>query len=412
MSVEPGVWALWGIGMITAGVLYLIGQWEPVRVESNLAGFFFSARLRYALAGGVLGGLWPPMALAAFETGLLWCAVFFFSWFGLVAGLELERRILRRQTGASVLLESGIMCFTVAVVLLAAYAATRLPAVARLNLNSRNLLIVCGLCVVAGTLNREGALVGRGSIERRMWKPTLVTLYGIVLAVLGVMQGHGEAFEIHLPLVAAAGDLVIRGLGPQLICTCLLGVAVGILGDLLSREEMPEGPLFFLVASALLVGGGVAMVLGLEPIWVGLVAGAWLINSTLYRLPVIQMVDRSHGYVQLGLLFVCGCIIGRQVVLAQIDWKLGVWIVALVVTVRTLARMVEVQLGGRFLDRRTLRLARSRLPQQVGLNDIGLVFALMLWFVLDPQQGAAVVAAALLGQVILHYIGYWLKKRS
>ena len=403
-------WGLWGLGVILLGMLYLVDYWVPVKVAGSWASLFLTLRLRYLLAGSLCGGLGAQTSNVYFETCMLYGIVFCFCWFGLVTGMHLEGRALQRQTWVAVLLEGGIMCLTVAFVLFIYYLATRMPSGVRLNLNSHTILIIGGLCVVAQTLSPGAILPGRG-IERRIWKPTLATLYGIGLAMWGTIQTYDGVFEMVFSL-EFTGDWVISGLNSQLIFACLLGAAIGIIGDLLSRDELPEVGLFFLIAMVLLSGGGIARVLGLEPLLVGVVAGIWIINSTLYRLPIIQMVEGRHRSVRLTLIFICGGLIGHQMVLDSIDWILAGWVFVLIVLGRTVARLGEVELGIRFLDKRALRRMRLQLPQQVGLDDIGVVLALHLWLILERPQGVAVVAAALLGQVFLYYIGLLLKTKE
>jgi hypothetical protein len=399
-----------GLGLMLIGGIFLWVQQMrargklPVIIER-----FLGERMHYGCVGAIAGYTALPELRGLFTESARLAVVFFAGWCGMLVGLRLDLRNLHRVSHLPLLLEGTRGSAVVVVVITVAYMTGKLLDDQGLQLQGGVLLVLAGLCAT-------GTMPGLRSGKRGKKRNRIVggipieACLGIALAGLGSMQLHPVSFEIGIPFAPETKAIVIESLTAQAGWSLVLGAVTGLVLDLLTRgSERLE--LFYLLAGGLALGSGIAAVLGLEPIWVGLVGGAWLINGTLRRPEVLQVVEGGHTLVRIGLYFSAGWLLGKGLALEGIAPGIFCWVLAMVVIIRPAARVGGSWLGGRFFGQRgggNREEGRRSLP---GLGELGLVMGVGLLIWLGQPQGNALLAGVLVGQWILCLGGTWWAKR-
>ena len=90
----------------------------------------------------------------------------------------------------------------------------------------------------------------------------------------------------------------------------LIQVVTGILGGMLinmlvSGAEKPSMIILVMVGCTAIIGG-IVTTLSLSPLFVGMLTGAFLINSTLKRLLTLEVLNSSHDYMEKVFMFCLG----------------------------------------------------------------------------------------------------------
>ena len=306
MTEEIYILGRFCLGLFLIGGLYLwvrqrrAGDGLPAAVEELL-----ESRMHYGLVGGIVGyTALPDLQLLVGEVAVL-AVAFFGGWCGLVAGLGFDLRTLRRSHSAPLVVEGGRAGLMVLLVLMLAYVSSPLLQPAGFSTGGAELLMLCGVGVTGVSLQRRALKVPKARLKRWVWRPSLAAGIGVVLAGLGSMQLRQIPFVIRQPFASMTKIIVVEELASEVIWGLVLGAVIGFSVDLITRGA-ERGELFFLIGSGLALGCGIAAGLGLEPLWIGLVAGTWLINCTLRRLDILQVVEGGHRTMKIGLYFTAG----------------------------------------------------------------------------------------------------------
>jgi hypothetical protein len=417
MTADPTEVGVLGLGI--GGVLALYGL-RRVLLASRQAGQIHSwvlislldVRNTCGLAGILLGLSLPPALRGDLEEVMLVAVSLLAGWVGFASGCAMDLRVLRRHPPTVLLMDVAQAGGVVAVILLAAYAVAQIPLGGPNLWNGTTLFMACALAVAAappllGSLVREP----KGG-KRGFWKPSLAALLAIVLVAVGSGQLPAKTLALGHRLESLPQVLTVDGLGDHLIMGVGLGVLVGLLSDLVSKEDYAPTGLLYLLGGTMLVGSGFASSVGLEPLLVGAVAGIWLINATLRRLDILHVLDRGHTLTQFALPFAVGWLLGAGLPAHGVDVEVLVFILVVVLAFRPLAR-----LGGAKLLVRVFKVqGRSRERQEkaedlLALDDIALVIAAALYTCLPRAAGLAAVVGVMVGQVILGMASSWLEVR-
>lgn len=365
------------------------GFWAPL----------MAPRLHYGLAGVISGYTFLPQLAPAFAALLSVVLVFCGGWIGLAAGCTFDLRREYQHRFLGLLLEGGQAGLVMAAVLLVAFLVNKLPQAGSIYFSGSALEVVCGICMVG--ISAAGA-------EQQAGRPPLAALCGALLAALGISQLHGDAFPLA-SLELAHRSLVDSPVG-KLFWGSLLGCLIGILGDLATRDQLNGWVICYLLAGVVLLGGGIAAALGLEPLWVGLLAGAWLINATLRRLDILEAMSESYSFAQSALLFGCGWFLGEGVLAGGVNLGVFAWAALLVLALRLAARLSS-RLEVRYVPAE--RPHRGQRPVPAGgidLDDVGLALAASLTRILPAEAGIALLGAVAAGQLCLRLIGWWSRR--
>jgi len=401
--------ARFGVALGLAAVLYPI-RCLALRLSPDklwMLAPLLDVRLLVSVAAAGLAWTAPaPVALPLDQAGAIWFA-FMAGWVGLVAGHGLDLRVLRRHTTASQLYELGLALVTCAGVALVILAVARLLGSELTLLQAPAVLLMCAMCVAGAALPLEGGGRAKPGARRRPWRPVAPFL-GVVLAALGGGLVAAAPVTISPIWSARALSVTIGGAASRLLWGLVAGAITGLVCDLATREDVARGGLYFLLAGVLLAGSGVALVLGLEPLWVGAVAGAWLMNATLRRLDVLRVLDQGEAATRLGLPLLIGWLLGRAAQSQAPDP------VALALTlVLVLGFGAAVKGGG--TKRALRRLPRGgrrgvplpELSQMSHLDDVAIVSAVVLCGLLPEPEGLGVLVAVVLGQAVLGMASAW-----
>jgi len=395
------------IGLLLIGGMFLLVQRLRVRESlPNAVGRLFEERLHYGLVGGVIGYTSPPALQTVFSDCALLAGFFFAGWFGMLAGLGLDVRNLRGIPGRYLLYEMNravVICLGIVVL------TFLVEWIEGIRLQGAALLMLCGVCVAYTPGSSFGAHKERKAGWGRGFIPTAGI--GIVLAGLGSMQLRGGPFEIRQPFAPSFKVVEVDSLLGEVGWCLLLGAVTGIVLDLLVREgERTE--LSLLIAGGLALGAGLAVVLGLEPLWVGLVSGAWLINSTLRRLDIFQVVERGHLLMKIGLYFVVGWLLGFRLQRAGLDAVFFLWFLMSIAVIRPAVLWVS--------ERITHRLPGITGPRRVDgkrgvvveeFDTLGLVVGLGVMELVGGAEGVGALAGVMVGQVVLNLGRTWLSPK-
>jgi len=405
------------IGRFCLGLLLIGGLYLWVRLMRNLdrlppaVDCLLASRIHYGLAGGIVGYTALPELQALFAEAAVLGVVFFGGWFGLGIGLGLDVRILRRGPFPAQLLEMSQVGLVGVLVLLAAYVPGRFLEEGAVPLRGAALLMLCGVCAAGIPRHDRSGTELKAKLRRGGWPPVLSACAGIGLAGLGSVQLREVPFAVRLPFAPPSRTLVVEGLGAELLCSLVLGAITGLVLDLLTRGA-DRVALFYLAVSGLALGSGIAAVLGLEPLWVGLVAGAWLINATLRRLDILDVAGRSHHAMKIGLYFTAGWWIGHGMSQVRIDMGMFIWVLVLIGVLQPIAHVGGLQVALRLVGRGALKRFRGGVSDWLDLDDLGVVVAVGLAGLLEETVGLAVLAGVLVGKLALRLVGGWLRPRT
>lgn len=420
MTADPTDVAVLGLGI--GGVLALYAL-RRVLLVSSQAGHKHSwvlislleVRNTCGLAGILIGLSLPAPFRGDLEEVVLLATALLAGWVGLASGCAMDLRVLRRHPPTALFVEVVQACGSLAVILLIAYAVSQIPIGGPYLWHWATLLMACGL-TVAGAPPLIGSLVrgGKGG-KRGFWTPSLAAPLAILLVSMGSGRLPAEPFALGpwlVSLLSLPQTFTVAGLGDHLLLSVGLGVLVGVLCDLVTKEDYAPTGLLYLLGGAMLVGSGLACVAGLEPLLVGAVAGIWLINATLRRLDILHVLDRGHALTQFALPFAMGWLLGIGLPANGIDIEVLAIILVAVLVLRPLVRVGGARLSVRALEAQR----RGRRPQEnaeelVVLDDIALVIAAALYGFLPRPAGLAAVAAVLVGQLALGMVSSWLTAR-
>ena len=395
-------------GLVAVGGLCLLMLLlrRRARLEALIEGMLESG-VHYAAAGVLVGYTFLPSMRPQFAESLLLAAAFFGGWFGLAAGCSLDLRILRRRLSPLWLFEPGQAVLVGASVFLAAHALGRFFGVANSALLGPALLALCGICV-AGKLHFGGRQGPRQAhLKQGIRRPALATFLGIVLVGLGTNQLRDVPFQIRQPFAAATRTIAVDGLVAEVFWSLVLGAVIALVADLLIRG-VDAGFLCYLLVAALMLGSGIAAVLGLEPLWIGLIAGIWLINTTLRRLDILVAVERNHGLVQVGVFFVAGWMFGNGLARHQMDTGIFAWALVLLVLLRPLAMLGIARAAERIWGKRILK--KRETEGLLDLDDLALIVAMSLMSILPAAAGLALLGAVMVGRFGLRPAGLLLQQ--
>ncbi len=391
---SAGMLLSFGVGLAAVGLIYAgVRLCQSRASQSLLVTELLASRVQYALAGVVFGLLAPldmrPVLGAAADLA----TSFLVGIFGLMVGCSLELRRLRHVSRPLLLLEIGYLVSLGLGLWALSYGFSQG------GVDGAALWGVCGLGAACWIRQRHRRRAKKN--KSIGWLPSVSALVGLLLAGVGGMQLRPGGFEIHLPL-GFPSVVLIEGTWAEWGGCLVLGALVALIVDLATRS-VRSGYLYYVIAGGILLGSGLAGALGLEPLWVGAVVGIWLVNTTIRRLDILRTLDQGQDLVRTVLPAVAGWVLGAALIEGGLALAFGAWVFLALVAVVPGVRLAMWQIFSRFGDQRTGVEPRQLLE----LDDLGLVIALSLATVLPAGQGAALLAAVLLGQRMMHIVAMW-----
>ena len=384
-----------GVGLAAVGLIYAAVRLCRSRApHSPLLAELLASRVQYALAGLVFGLLVPLDMRPSLSAAANLATSFLVGIFGLVVGCSIELRLLRNTNQPLLLLEIGYLVLLGLGLWALSYGLGGVDRAALWGIYGLG-----AACWVRQS--RRGNQKKKKSVG---WLPSASALAGVLLAGVGLMQLRAGGFEVRLPL--GFPSVVVEGTWAECGSCLVLGALVGLIVDLATRG-VSRGYLYYTVVVGLLLGSGMAGALGLEPLWVGAVAGIWLVNATMRRLDILRALEQGQDMVRTMLPGVAGWVLGAALVKGDFEFAFGAWVLLALVAVVPGARLGMWQGMGKMVDRSVHQRTGIGPRQLLALDDLGLVIALSLAAVLPAGQGAALLAAALLGQWLMQAVALW-----
>ena len=391
-----------GVGLAAVGLIYAAVRFcRSQASHSPLLAELLAARVQYALAGLVLGLFAPLYMRPILGAAANLATAFLAGIFGLVVGCSIELRLLSQFSRSLLLLEIGYLVLLSLGLWMLSYGFSQG------GVDGAVLWGVYGLG--AACWMRQSRRGGSKKKQSAGWLPSASALAGLLLAGVGLLQLRPGGFEVRLPL-GFPPIVVVEGTWAECGSCLVLGALVGLIVDLATRG-VSRGYLYYTIAAGLLLGSGMAGALGLEPLWVGVVAGIWLVNATMRRLDILRSLEQGQDMVRTVLPGVAGWMLGAALVEGGFELAFGTWVLLALVAVVPGVRLGIWHGMGQLLDRSVHQRTGVRPRQLLELDDLGLVIALSLATVLPAGQGAALLAATLLGQRLMHVVAVWAVSR-
>ncbi len=392
------------IGAIAFAVVFY-SAWGRYRERGHSAVLRLvnQTRLHHIAVGALVGYACTPGMRPMVDQGVLLLVAFLTAWYAMAFGISIDWRILP-GVGAQWPTREALQVLVLLLVL----------AGMRFGLDS-------GAALGAGYFGAMGGMAAMSWPQMRwserkmrlagkMWKmPSLGIAVGIALLGSAGLQLRADVpIAVFQPF---ANTLLLEGGWNRLLCSLAVGATMGILIDLATRGARRH---YFphIVAGGVMCGGGIGAGIALEPIWIGLCIGIWLINTTLHRVAALRLVEDSADPLGVGLSVVAGLLVGMQVASGALNealWGSGLLLLTAVPAIRLVA--------GRMAGDQWSSLASGRSP--FAFADLGLVAALSLSLSAGASAAAGLVAAwvvcqaayALGGERLSQFLSHRLRRK-
>ena len=340
--------------------------------------------LHHILVGYFIGYCSPSSLSQLVLQGVSLSALILIAWFAAMIGATLDMRLVRyfdwRKAGIEFLIMLGMMVavFVTQIVIPESYSISFWASV--------TLFATVAFCWPPQRISDRHVRI----VRHDSWMPSGAMMLGVIaLGVAGLNQKEIVPISFAQPFAAPViFDSRIEFAMLSLGMGCVLGLLLDLVTRGLSRKYMA-----YVVSAGLMVVVGIGFSVGLDPIWIGFVGGIWFINTTIERREILLIFGQGDQMLNRCVFFVCGLIIGTQSALDNIDFKLGIWSLAIFA--------FHLTVGILFLHKRTLH--------KVGTDDSGFdlnIFGILGFFsmFLIGNQGGS--AGALMAWILVRLV--WL----
>jgi len=297
-----------GFWAAAAALLLLYAIWSRVSAGRDLplgARNILLLRGHYVLIALLLGPLIPETAMPFLRGAQDALLAMTTGWVGLALGIELDLRRLRRTSSRAVLADICQALFTFMAVYL--FVRVLLPRLSEIplcaDLPSMETAVILGVAacttsIWSHTVQREQEWSGPpADLLRR------TGAYGgaagiVVLAIIIAFTEPGR-------FAGGGWTRLSGGVG--------LGALMGILMDSWCRGRGDAHRIGYATVGVMAFGSGFCTALRFPPVFVGMVSGAWLVNSTLHRPEMLRMVQAIRPSVAGVFLVLIGLTAGQGI---------------------------------------------------------------------------------------------------
>ncbi|MEC7227821.1 MAG: hypothetical protein VXW00_13195 [Candidatus Latescibacterota bacterium] len=380
--LEPAAQFL--LGMALAIGFYRWTSTGRARGHQGLMHAFTEARLHHVVVGWVVGFASMPLLGAWLERGVLLAALFLVGWYAMTFGALVDWRVIRLMNRQMLRSEGGQLAALLFVMVLVWYATERTAA-----LDWRLFIGLGGVMAMS---------LPQAQVERRPMRmrnsaqliPSVAIGVGIILLGISGLELRQEvAIVFFLPF---SNPIMLEGMLGRVIGSLALGAVVGLLVDMVTRGAK-RAYFGYLVGGGILLGVGSGTNVAVEPLWIGAIAGIWIINTTLNRVAVLQLAEGGSAIVRISLLGIVGVLAGTQIAEGQFVGRLFALSLALFLCLPAI-RYVGQRMAGQ--AGRQMVYWRSLFNQ----GDLGLVATLALSLSAGPSAATSVGGAWLLCQLL------------
>lgn len=267
-------------------------------------------------------------------------------WLGLELGLQTEFRMLKKLPAR--LLTFGAAQSVVTFLLTLAITVFFLPRLARHLLEGADPFVLASTLSVAASVTapwtqgppRHPPVVS----EANAWPPPHIPGNAVSILLFG---GISTLLIDHPPISIA--NRVFFQRTDALLLSAALGAGTGILLDMSLRVEPDPVKAGYLTTALAAVAGGLCVALDLPALFVGLLAGGWLMNVTLRRRDVQTLSERIHPVMESLFLLVAGSMIGVRTSDSPLNVQGMAYLAMLLFVSRAIARTLGIGLLWRLL---------------------------------------------------------------
>ena len=367
------------------------------------------------LCGVAIGLTALPAIDGIFDEAASTLVVFASAWCGFTIGCGIDLRVLRKTSSILLASQLGQCIVALAAIPLLTWAMTHLPwtGMQSVLLSPIALLIVVGVCLSEGVVvahDRDHRHRAGGGIHKGFTKTSNAAFAAILLASLGAgldpLAWTHLTIASHLPLPTLT--LSMSGLGERMLWGVIMGCSAGLLCDLVAKDHSSTGVTFAVLAAVLLLFGGIATAFGVQPLLIGVIAGAWVINATLRRLDVHHVIEKSTMVGSIGIPFLVGWTIGHGVTVNGISGQGFLIGLCLLVAMRPIVRTFGWRLGERMIKAKN-PTAVSREGESLLFDQGGFAFllSLVLAMTISGPMGVGFLTAVVVSQVVFALISVW-----
>ncbi len=266
------------------------------------------SKIHYALIGSLLMALLPEPIRPYFGQGRDYILTILVGWIGFDLGRHIEFRRLTKISGwlFSTITFQALSTFTL--IFLALYIPMpQLPGVfAQLLPYRTQIALVLAAASSTMAIRRTFHVDSTGPVTSYLTEapPLANCLIVLILTVCTVLSQERGDIIIK--------EIVVSGWVAKIGVAVILGFGTGILLDMLSRDDLDYKRKTAPMLGALILGCGLAVALQLPVILIGLVSGAWLINTTLRRREVINLVNPPSTFLEGIFMILWGTLIGEK----------------------------------------------------------------------------------------------------
>jgi hypothetical protein len=266
--------------------------------------------------------------------------------FGLELGIQTEFRMLKKIPARLLIFDTAqsIVTFLLTLVLVIFF----LPRFARHLLEGADPYVLASMLSVAASatpswaqgtarLARPSSEVERGFPAHALGNTASILLFGCISTLL-----------IAHPPISIASRVFFQKTD-ALFLSLAIGAGTGILLDTALRVESDLKRAGYLVVALAAVAGGLCTSFDLPALFVGLIAGGWLINVTLRRRDVQTLAEHLHPVMEGLFLVVAGSMIGVRSSDSSLNIRGMAYLAMLLFVSRAIAKTLGVGLLWRLL---------------------------------------------------------------
>lgn len=262
-------------------------------------GFF---KLHYMIAGIGLAFFFPENYSRIFDPARVTTITFSLSWIGLYYGCGLELRAHQRFPTPIILL--NIVEPMIVFVLISTVCTLYLYYLTG-GWNSTDTALMIGLFSSFTIFRRRGILYRQSESGHHPVLDNLLPV-GNIFPVAAIAVTGKLLFDLpHITIFSQTFT------GP--FSFFIIQILVGLLGGVLLNMLISAAHTQYTIAAILIGGvaliGGIATTFSFSSLFVGMLTGAFLINSTLKRLQTLDILNRYHEHIEKIFMFCLGTMI-------------------------------------------------------------------------------------------------------